>query len=95
MKPLNRFAQFVRRWPTRYGRVLGEYHALGGYPLLLADIARRGHLFSPMPIPRDAIHAGELIGRHNQALEIIELSGTNADSLRKLIESSQPAKPEE
>lgn len=90
---INPMAWLEKVWPSpiKRARILRAYIELGRNPGLLADIALRGNVWSPLHVPGDAETTAYNVGRRDLALEIIKLAGTNPAALFGEIEKlTQP-----
>ncbi|CAM5767159.1 Bbp19 family protein [Bosea minatitlanensis] len=72
-------------WPNLRERrqLVAEYQQLGRMRILLADIAKRGGIFSAGPRQPDLYAAGVAEGRRQIALELIRTSGLEPAELQK------------
>lgn len=88
MSGANHLAWFASTWRDvqKRFRVMGEYHALGNSPYLLADIALRGHVFHSGPPAGNPCTDAWNAGRRSLALEILELARTDPNELFDLVE---------
>lgn len=74
---------FLALWRRNVDQPFAEYADLGQKKALLADIARRGGIYSAEFVP-DQRKADWMEGRRALALEILTLARTDPDELRKV-----------
>lgn len=90
MKILAPLAYF---WPVLHERrqLVAEYARLAGMKLLLADIAKRGGVFTAGHVPAgDVFAAGVAEGRRQVALELIRTAGTDPATLQSVCTAPVP-----
>lgn len=80
-------------WPDLNQRrqLVLEYQRLAGMKTLLADIAKRGGVFTAGQVPAgDLFAAGIAEGRRQIALELIRTAGTNPATLQSVCTAPAP-----
>lgn len=85
--------QWLRQaWPFRSRALLASYAAIAAdHPLILADLALRGNVFTPIH-ETDPIAAARAEGRRQLALETIAICRTDPTALWSLIETKTDTK---
>lgn len=92
---IDAMAWLRRVWPSsiKRARVIRAYIELGRSPELLADIALRGSVWSPLHVPGDPVSTAYNVGRRDLALEIVKLAGSDPvvlfNEIEKLVQQKQ------
>ncbi len=74
-------------------RVTAEYADLGKLTYVLADIAARGAINTPVHVPGDPYSTAFNDGRRSLANEIIELAKIDPERLRRIVEDQPKPDP--